>query len=310
MSSPAAIDVIQEGSSFQLKPEPFDGDKTKFKSFMRQVMLAFRAAPTKFASDEAKIIFTLHYMTGGFAAEFANAFMDKWDDTTPNATTWSDFKKSLEACFGDSTSQRQAMVDIAKLVQGRLSAVEYLTRFEHLAIAAGYDKKTHFQYLSTLLTNNMNEKLINSFYNTEKLPSTFEGWKTWLLRLEQVWQLRRATEKPPPLPKPLVRPPQVLPRPPQTIPFVKGAGDPMHVDAQKGRPSTQCFNCRGYGHFARDCRNPSATPPDRAQVHAANADKDYMPAVEEDPRDAELASLRDQLENALKLLKEKGFQDA
>src|ERR1700720_1750472 len=52
MSSPAAIDVIQEGSSFQLKPEPFDGDKTKFKSFMRQVMLAFRAAPTKFASDE------------------------------------------------------------------------------------------------------------------------------------------------------------------------------------------------------------------------------------------------------------------
>ena len=28
-------------------------------------------------------------------AEFANAFMDKWDDATPNVTTWSDFKKSV-----------------------------------------------------------------------------------------------------------------------------------------------------------------------------------------------------------------------
>src|ERR1700730_13737410 len=88
------------------------------------------------------------------------------------------------------------MVDLPILVQRRLSAVESLTRFEHLAIVAGYDKKTHFQYLTTLLTNNMNEKLINSFYNTEELPTNFDGWKKHLIRLEQVWQLCRAADKP------------------------------------------------------------------------------------------------------------------
>ena len=297
-----------EGNAFNLTPEHFDGDKTKFKSFMRQLSLAFHAAPTKFASHDSKIIFTLHHMTGGFAAEFANAFLDKWESDTPNSTTWDEFRKSLESCFGDSTSQRQAMVDIGKLTQGRLSVVEFLTKFEYLALLAGYSTDTHFQYLTTLLTNNMNEKLINSFYNTEELPTNFDGWKKHLIRLEQVWQLRRAADKP--IVPPVKQAHKIVPvqsQAPLPVHHIKGSGDPMHVDLQRGVPSMQCYRCKGYGHRSDVCATPAPKPLPRAQVRATVADAAYEPEQEEDPRDAEIAKLRDELDNALKLLKEKDF---
>ena len=307
MSDPTNI-LPLEPSSFNLTPEAFDGDKAKYKNFIRQLSLAFRAAPSKFCTHDARIIFTLHHMTGGFAADFANAYVDKWQNAEPNSVTWDEFKASLDACFGDSTSQRQAMVDIAKFTQGRLSVTEFFTKFESMALLAGYDTDTHFQYLTTLLTNNLNEKLVNSFYNTEELPTTFAGWKSRLVKLEQVWMLRRAAERPLTMPsKPLTKPGPVPFRAAAPSLPVKGAGDPMHVDALKTKPSVQCYRCRGYGHLASSCPTPGPSPATHMHVRALEAEEDLVPASEDDPRDAEIALLKDKLENAMKLLKEKGF---
>src|SRR3984893_16668493 len=83
-------------------PSPFDGDKKKFKSFLRRINLYFASDPVQFVNPENRVILTLSLCSEGTAESWAQIAQDKYEyDGWPS---WPEFLSSFKARFDDRTA--------------------------------------------------------------------------------------------------------------------------------------------------------------------------------------------------------------
>jgi hypothetical protein len=95
-------------------PQNFDGTRTQFATWFRQMQLFLRANPDQIDTDEKKIIATVSHMRGGVAGPWANTYFDK-ANKAGNFEKWSDFQDQLKTMFEDHAAKRTACDKIQTL---------------------------------------------------------------------------------------------------------------------------------------------------------------------------------------------------
>ncbi|EPQ51557.1 hypothetical protein GLOTRDRAFT_132928, partial [Gloeophyllum trabeum ATCC 11539] len=149
------------------KPEYFDGSKTKFKAWWRQVL------------------------TGPKAEVWSQNYYDQFfrDDTESSEKTWAVFKMEITDAFQDSNLAAQAQIKIDHLHQGQRPVEEYFQELEILMTQAGYKKED--QYILKTIRTSVNEALVDKVYGQVTVLTTYDGWKAVLIKLDNAWQERQ-----------------------------------------------------------------------------------------------------------------------
>ena len=239
-------------------PEAFDGNALKFRDWHRQLLIYIRGK--RIEANDDKILLTLSYMKTGTAATWANRFFDVH---AADLGTWAEFEIQLKAAFEDKTLSRKAREKLENLHQGSSRIDDFISRFESLAKDAAVED--HDTELIRLLERNVKADLIDSIYSTGDVPTTFNNYKSRVLKLGRLWEQRQeqknqehrrhapsllSTAKPSPT-HPVMPPSHSADRRTPTGVVFGGRGKPMDIDAL--RRDNRCFTCGVAGHFRREC---------------------------------------------------------
>jgi hypothetical protein len=121
------------------EPDPFDGaDSRKLRAFLVLCQLNFRARPTAYASDEAKVNYALSYLKGTALDWFEPAIIE--DLHEPWMDDWSAFVRILRRNFGPADPVGDAEDDIVNLrMKDTQRIAKYNVDFNRLAALTRWD---------------------------------------------------------------------------------------------------------------------------------------------------------------------------
>ena len=99
-------------------PEPFEGEKAKFKTFLAQCELKFRTEGNQFDDDEKKT---------GYASTLLRGVAWNWVETFLNQEgginlTWEEVKTNMKHAFGQVDAKEIAFEKFQKIQQGNRTA--------------------------------------------------------------------------------------------------------------------------------------------------------------------------------------------
>jgi Ty3 transposon capsid-like protein len=116
------------------EPDPFDGSDTrKLQPFLVQCQLNFHDRPDAFASDKAKVTFTLSYLKGTVLDYFKPALMDP-DENPVWSTDYSKFISELQTNFGPFNPEADAENELDRLqMKDNQKIAKYIVSFQQLA---------------------------------------------------------------------------------------------------------------------------------------------------------------------------------
>lgn len=225
-----------------LVPDPgfFDGTRTKFDDWWRNMKLFLRFNKVTAADDKAIAI--ISRMRGGTAGAFGDMKFREIEDSD-DAVNWDEFVQELEKTFSNDALHERAQWQIEKFKQGEKHTVDFLIEFEVLKSRAELDEK-HAMFL---LKKNVRPDIIRTImgYPPDSIPKSYDDWKKIIMSVGQGYEAtdRRAKDK-------------------KTATGVTygGMGQPMeigrtrHIFNDKGEP--KCYNCGVFGHIAKDCSKP------------------------------------------------------
>ena len=282
------------GRSLVNKPDVFNGDKTKFKSWWRTVFTYIRDASAKnqIADDGERIDICLSYIRGNEVDVWVQNYTEEHfdEDIEEWAVTWRTFKQDLQARFVDSNTARKAQIAIEKLRQGTDTAEDFFQKFETLLTQAGYKKED--AYVVRLLEINVNERIIDQIYSSQfGLPNDYAEWKAAITKIDQLWKRREESRRlaghaksGTAQPTPQAQPAKPAPKPwvpkdrhDATGTTFGGAGKPMDLDEAQRKGA--CFNCHEVGHISRNC--PKKRPQQVRGLWMAMTEDDRKKMAEE-----------------------------
>ena len=109
-------------------PERYSGDPNKVQIFLTQIVLHFSCRPTVFPTNQARVAFTISYLTGDAAAWVVPLV----SGNDPLLTDWEAFRKEFERVFDRRATTLCADRELLELRQGKSDLVTYLTKFNRL----------------------------------------------------------------------------------------------------------------------------------------------------------------------------------
>src|SRR5713101_3157833 len=110
------------------KPEPFDGDQSKYHSFMISTSLYLTTVPN--LSDGERITFVLSYMMTGHALMWRDHSIEQ--DMKRNIK-FDDFTDLLDLTFKDTNAEAKAALKLHQLKQKTKTCDRYTAEFKALA---------------------------------------------------------------------------------------------------------------------------------------------------------------------------------
>ena len=122
-SSRVAAEIRTEREPKILIPDAFHGDRTKSRAFILQLKVVFRAQPSRFMTENSKVLFTV--------------------------------------TFGDINRPRQAEFEILELKQGKRSASVYISDFQRLSTELGWSGAALLGIFYKGLNNEIKSSLCN-----------------------------------------------------------------------------------------------------------------------------------------------------
>ena len=135
----AAVAVPGRIDSKVRAPDHFNGDKNKYRTWLRTVDSYLLSNRAHYQDDVDKILFVLSYMTEGTAASLADYY---YESNTQAAGfvpgTWTDFRDLLKRTFADPEAARRAherLHDI-KWELDKEDPASFFTNFAQLASEA------------------------------------------------------------------------------------------------------------------------------------------------------------------------------
>jgi Retrotransposon gag protein len=265
-------------------PPMFIGDQKQLEGWITACRLRFAGQPSKFDSEEKKVIFASSFLKGPPMAWFQpviTAFAIDTEDPPPEFLSFETFVQSIRALYGDPNLQRNAETALRFLMQGDRSVAEYISRFATHSQYTRYDDPSRTGYFYHGLNGAIKDQLVTrEWKNLKELQAiaTKLDARARERKFEKEHEAKdpRANATVPPrrvdgtfLPNkapawgttPRQAPTQ--PQPP-TTPAVDGSS-PMELDHQRLAPLSReekerciregrCFRCRKAGHNSRDCQ--------------------------------------------------------
>jgi hypothetical protein len=243
-------------------PDVFDGtNPSKAKIFITQLYLYFKGK--KITDDDARIIMALSYMKG----DKVEAWVQETTETfATEELTWDAFYTKFQESFGDPAPDITARNKMKLLKQGTHTADEYVSSFNQLKRATGFNDAA----LVERFKEGLNPALVDKVYSLPEMPTDLRGWTSWATKLDRQWRQRDAEKKqvaatsqkqvstsvrptstrvnqssPPPV-RAIHLAPQASPKEADVV--------PMEIDSGwKKIKSITCYRCRQPGHIARNC---------------------------------------------------------
>jgi len=132
----AARDRPPQNSYPKLRdPDPFEGDKEKFQTFLVQCELKFRTEGNRFDDDEKKT---------GYASSLLHGVVWTWVETFLNQDgginlTWEALKTNMKHAFGQVDAEEIAFKKFQKIQQGNRTAATYWAEFHRLKADLPYE---------------------------------------------------------------------------------------------------------------------------------------------------------------------------
>lgn len=241
-------------------PEPYTGDRSKFRNFATQLQLKFASDPATFNTESVKIIYAGSYLRGHAYTWFAPYVNESTGHIDFNSFT--DFFESLKTAFDDPDLYATAERDLETLTQ-TASCSQYYSRAVSLFATLGWDTPSvlihHFR---RGLKESIKDALVG-----KTVPKTFKEFAELCISLDNEIYARAQEKKGPP--KDFLRA-RSSPRPtftalaPQITPAKLTAtnGELMELDNSEAarkqrreyrRANNLCSYCGGAGHYASSC---------------------------------------------------------
>jgi len=92
-------------------PEPFEGEKAKFKTFLAQCKLKFRTEGNRFDDDEKKMGY-VSYLLWGVAWNWVETFLNQKGGIN---LTWEQLKTNMKNAFGQVDAEEIAFEKFQKI---------------------------------------------------------------------------------------------------------------------------------------------------------------------------------------------------
>jgi len=125
----AACDRPLQNSYPKLRdPEPFEGEKVKFKRFLAQCELKFRTAGNRFDDDEKKTGYTSSLLRG-VAWNWVETFLNQEGGIN---LTWEELKTNMKHAFGQVDAKEIVFEKFQKIQQGNQTAATYWAEFQRI----------------------------------------------------------------------------------------------------------------------------------------------------------------------------------
>ena len=118
------------------KPKDYDGTRTKYREWIYGCHMYITANPTKYDTDQAKILLVLSYMREGTASMFAQRYyfdreLRDWKPTETKLTwgTFKDFLVELAKVFRDEGTEQKARQKLFTMRMGKKTADNFVADF-------------------------------------------------------------------------------------------------------------------------------------------------------------------------------------
>lgn len=157
-------------------PDVFDGNKLRYDAWKYSI----RQYVDGVEKDRA-ISLILSYVRGEKVDLWKQALIDvNLENGSWLFGTMDRFWQELDSVFIDQNRRHTAQVQLEALKMGN-NAQDFFTEFEQLTTRAGFDRDD--EYVLNILQRNVTERYIASIYASDRLPATYDEWKTRVLQL-------------------------------------------------------------------------------------------------------------------------------
>jgi len=109
-------------------PEPFEGEKAKFKMFLAQCELKFRTEGNRFDDDEKKTGY-ISFLLRGVAWNWVETFLNQEGGIN---LIWEELKTKMKNAFGQVDAEELAFEKFQKIQQGNQMAATYWAEFQRI----------------------------------------------------------------------------------------------------------------------------------------------------------------------------------
>jgi len=140
--APMAVEIsenVTAGMPKNMVPDPgwFDGDRTKFEDWWREIRLFLKS--NRVIETDDRITAILARLRGGVAGIYAQKKLNELDEEL-GTQDWEDFVKEIKTTFSDKSKAADAKWKIETFKQGKKNTANFMIEFEALAMKADTDE--------------------------------------------------------------------------------------------------------------------------------------------------------------------------
>ena len=230
-------------------PERYAGDGEGCRPFLTNCSILFALQPHTFASEDARVAFTVNHLTGR-ARLWGTA---EWERRTPACSSFQTFAAELRKVFGEASRGPDASGGLLGLNQGSRSVADYSIHFRTRASSSEWNQAAQCDAFLMGLADYIKDELIS--YD---LPTTLDGIIELASRIDRPIQARQQEKhqglagRRQPAPSPAASGVSML-----SGSRSSGEPEPMQVgrasltpeERRRRREGNLCLYCGQAGHF-------------------------------------------------------------
>lgn len=233
-------------------PERFDGNQAQVRAFLTSCRLQFSLQPRTFATEGAKVGYTITHLTGR-ARLWGTA---EFDRQTPACASFAAFEKEMLKVFDLGSSTSEANGALMTIRQGRRTVADYSIDFRTLASRSSWNMAAQVDAFLHSLADYLKDELVS-----HDEPKTLDEAIDLAARIDRRIQARRREKGRSTQPAVRNLSDSAAQSPPVTTHSQLDPPEPMEIgraslstaERQRRLSANLCLYCGGEGHRVSTC---------------------------------------------------------